>query len=913
MNEENSDNEIVMPEWEKFPAGFHNMVQAIMVNLNLPNKGRNYVFRTLAGPSRRTSSGMANCSGAYPSQKMGMTIGFESRTLEYARAIRNETNTAVLGYVSQLPTLKISYKCKRTGRRITYLQRPDFLEIYEDGFDVVECKPLSVLRRWEVERPGFVYQDEKAEWRCHSAEDACAELGLNYRLICEQDLSPTRIKNLRLLTDYIVTGYKHGRDDAIGRIASLLAGERRLSIEEVLHELANGVTVDDVYRAIATSVVAVDLDEDSLVDHERSFMYSSEAAMQAYKISAGAISRAATWMRGPIINLQPRTKLNWNGRVWHLINLGVTKVCLHNGSTLEELDRQIFDELIRNCSIVEADGGTTEQDLKSSESHRLLQNASPNDIARALKAYHAILPYQQGTAKAPPSRSVRRSLCKWKKAEAGLGNGFVGLLPHYALSGNRAPRVDPAVMRIVRKETTDHYATTKKSRKHHVHVRIVAECERLSLPPPSYAWYCHFLKRLPAYELKKAREGSKAAYNLEPRQTNDGSVLDARADAPWQKAYLDHTEIELETRCSQTSVLLGRPWLSALIDDNSADVLAWYLTWDPPSSRSVMMVLRDCVRRHGRLPDEIVVDGGKDMASTWFEVVCAFYCVTITRRPASKARFGSRGERMFGTIDTTFLHNCLGNTQLRKNVRQMTPEVDPNHKAVWTMGALLDAFERYFDHYRNLVHRELLVPPRVAMERGLLAGSGRAERRIGYDRNFLISTCPTTKTGQAKVQPDGVKINYLYYSCPTLRLAFGKKVPVRFDPTDMSIAFALVEGKWLELTSRFANTLKGRTERELQLARDEYFRHRSMVEKTRLTERTFVNFLEYLDKTEEMLIDHHRAIEMRRAAGNVDDAAPEESDGDSDGEVTSGTATPKPVPLSPFALASMDLEPLEVE
>jgi hypothetical protein len=226
--------------------------------------------------------------------------------------------------------------------------------------------------------------------------------------------------------------------------------------------------------------------------------------------------------------------------------------------------------------------------------------------------------------------------------------------------------------------------------------------------------------------------------------------------------------------------------------------------------------------------------------------------------------------------------------------------------------------KRFWDKLSATEHKilrdaELLVSPRVAMERGLLAGSGRSERRIGYDRNFLISTCPSTKTGQAKVQPDGVKINYLYYSCPTLRLAFGKKVPVRFDPTDMSTAFALVEGKWLELTSRFANTLKGRTERELQLARDEYFRHRSMVEKTRLTERTFVNFLEYLDKTEEMLIDHHRAIEMRRAAGNVDDAAPEESDDDSDGEVTSCTATPKPVPLSPFALAAMDLEPLEVE
>ena len=699
----------------------------------------------------------------------------------------------------------------------------------------------------------------------------------------------------------------------MNRITSLLGGERRLSIEEVLSDLASEVTIDDVYRAIATNMVATDLDGSSLVDHERTFMYASEASMQAYKISAGAISRAATWMRGSILNLKPQTRLNWDGRVWHLLNLGLTEVTLTDGALIQTLERSAFEQLIRTCSIVEADGGTKGADLKADAAHQMLQKISPNDLARALKAYHSILPHQQGNAKALPTRSERRSLCQWKKAEASFGNGFVGLFPHFALSGNRTARIDPAVMKIVENETTDHYATTKKSRKNHVDVRIVAECERASLPPPSYAWFCRFIKRLPAYELKKAREGRKAAYNLEPRQENDGSWTFSRADASWQKAYLDHTLIELETRCSSTSVLLGRPWLSTLVDDYSADVLGWHLTWDPPSYRSVLMVLRDCVRRHGRLPDEIVVDGGKDMASSWFEVVCAFYGVTITRRPAGKARFGSRGERMFRTIDTTFLHNCLGNTQRRKNVRQMTPQVDPNHKAVWTMSALLDAFERYFDHYRNVVHRELLVSPRVAMERGLLAGSGRAERRIGYDRNFLISTCPTTKTGQAKVQPDGVKINYLYYSCPTLRLAYGKKVPVRFDPTDMSIAFALVDGKWLELKSRFANALKGRTERELHLARDEYFRHRSKVEKTRLTEKTFITFLEYLDKTEDVLIDRHRAIEMRRAAGYVDQPTPDESDDDSDSEVTSGSAPPSPLPLSPFALAAMDLEPLEVE
>jgi putative transposase len=883
--EMNENEEMVMPSWNKFRAGFHNEVEAIMAKAAISPKGRNYVFRALENPSRRTRSGVANVSGAYPSQKMGMSIGFESRTLEFSRIVANEANPLVRGYVAQLPQLKLAYKCGKTGRKMAYLQRPDLLELYEDHIEVVECKPQSVLRAWLQDRPGFLFQDEQGEWRCPPAEEACAELGLNYRIVCERDLPPRRIKNFGLLIDYIQTGYDHGRDRHIRKITDVLRASRRLSIEDVLSQLGAEITVDDLYRAIAIGMVSVDLDECSLVDHERTFLYSSEATMQAYKTSASAISGAATWMRKSVVDLKPGTRLNWDGRVWDLLNLGLTKVTLHDAGIMRELERMQFDHLLRTSAILPADEAPVQIDCQVAESHRILQDASPNDLARALRAYHEILPYRQGLATKLANRSVRRYLCKWRKAEAAVGNGFLGLLPHYAASGNRVPRIDTAVMKIVKKQTTDHYETTKKSKRNHVHERIVAQCERDGLPAPSYAWYCRYIKRMPAYELKKAREGRKAAYNLEPRQENDGSITDSRADAPWQKAYLDHTELELETRCSSTSALLGRPWLTTLVDDNSADILAWHLTWDPPSYRSVLMTLRDCVERHGRMPSEIVVDGGKDMASTWFETVCAFFSVTITRRPAGKARFGSRGERIFGTIDTSFLHNCLGNTQLRKNVRQMTPEVDPNHKAVWTIGALRDAFEQYFEHYRNLPHRELLVCPRVAMERGVLAGSGRAERRIIYDRDFLISTCPTTRSGQAKVQADGVKINYLYYSAPTLRLAFGKKVPIRFEPADMSIAYALVDGRWIELTSRFANTLKGRTERELEIARAEYFRHRSLVEKTRLTEKTFVTFLEYLDRTEEMLIEHHRAIEMRRSAGvpmPVHDEGDEKDDYDSD-------------------------------
>lgn len=719
--------------WKNFRAGLRFEVEAILDRLRLPDKGRRYVYRALANPSRRTRSGVANLSGAYPSQKMGVTLGFESRTLEFSQIVSDEVDPFVRAYVTQLPEIKLSYRNEKTGRISGYLQRPDLLEIYEDRIDIVECKPEKVLQGWLHERTGFVYLDKDDRWRCPAAEQASSELGLNYRIVSERHISPVRIKNFSFLTDYVHTAHDHGRGRNLQAIKNLVSQQRRLSIEQVIDLLRGQIIVSDIYRAIATGVVAVDLDKSLLLHHDRTFLFSTVADLEAHKLSAEAISNAKPWMIKSELLLKDGAQLNWDGRNWTLLNLGHTKVTLNHANDIKEVDRFLFDNFVTQGSIliVDADEST---DQKSDASHKLLQKASQKDISVALKAYRLILPFRDAHSKTSPSRSVRRYLSMWRNAEAAYGNGFIGLIPNYSSSGNRLSRIDPTVMQIVQQQTLEHYATTKNSKRNHVHGRIVELCQKALATPPSYAWFCRYISKLPAYELKKAREGRKAAYNLEPRhESNSQSTLPNSAVA-FFSAHLDHTELEIELRCSSTGVALGRPWLSTLVDGATKVVLAWYLTWDPPSYRSALMVFRDCVRRHNRLPFEVLVDGGKDMASIWFETTCAFFNVIITRRPAGKPRFGSQGERVFGTINTTFLYNCAGNTQLRKNVRQMTPEVDPNHQAVWTMGALIEAFELYMEHYEGLPHRGVLASPREAMKRGLYLAGERPERKFSTTR-----------------------------------------------------------------------------------------------------------------------------------------------------------------------------------
>ena len=135
--------------------------------------------------------------------------------------------------------------------------------------------------------------------------------------------------------------------------------------------------------------------------------------------------------------------------------------------------------------------------------------------------------------------------------------------------------------------------------------------------------------------------------------------------------------------------------MTLLTDAFSRRILAVHLTFDPPSYRSCMMVLRECVRRHSRLPQIVVVDGGREFQSTYFEALLARYEIIKKTRPPAKPRFGSVCERLFGTANTQFLHNLKGNTQLATRVRQMTHSMNPKGQAVWPIEDLHERLTEY--------------------------------------------------------------------------------------------------------------------------------------------------------------------------------------------------------------------------
>ena len=320
-------------------------------------------------------------------------------------------------------------------------------------------------------------------------------------------------------------------------------------------------------------------------------------------------------------------------------------------------------------------------------------------------------------------------------------------------------------------------------------------------------------------------------------------------------------------------------WLILLTDAYSRRILAIYVTFDPPSYRSCMMILRQCVKLHGRLPLIVVVDGGPEFKSAYFDTLLARYECTKKTRPPAKARFGSICERLFGTTNTQLIHNLRGNTQITRNVRQVTKSVNPKGMATWPLGNLYDRLCEYaYQVYDMIAHPALGETPRAAFIEGIARTGRRPHRYIPYDDDFLMWTLPTTPKGTAKMLAGrGVKIHHIFYWSDAFRdpEIENTQVSVRYDPFEVGIAYAFVGKRWVRCYSEYYSVFHGRSEKELMIATKELRALKnSHSQQFTVTAKKLADFLESVEAEEVMLVQRLRDAEGRKVIEKINGGSP---------------------------------------
>ena len=655
--------------------------------------------------------------------------------------------------------------------------------------------------------------------------------------------------------------------EILNGVRGALAAEP-LMLGAKLIEGVQGATFGHLYQLIADGEVYVDLEKDLAAEPDRLPVYRDEATAEAYTlVAAGAAS--PNQQISSQIGMGLGDAFTWNGRHYTIANLTADEVVLACDDQMVRLKRAAFEGCLQRGEITQIPQAATPR--SNGELNELLKQASPSDLSIAMRRYELLKDPVASKAAHIRPRTLRRWRRAFCDAEQVYGCGLVGLLPNIKNRGNRTPRFSERHHQLADEVIGREYCNPKQQTKWSAYGVFEVECQKCGIIVPSYEWFVVRIASRAHEATIRARKGRRAAYGLST--LTPGKMNLNHGDAPWQVAYADHTQVDLECRCSPTADKSDRPWLTVMICGYSRRVLAWCLTYDEPSYRTLMLLIRDCVRRHNRLPNCLVIDGGPDFRSTYFETVCALYEVTLRRRPPAAGRAGTLIERCFGTLNTQFFYNLTGNTQITRNVRQVTKSVNPKNLAVWTLEEVSDLLEAYFAKiYDQRPHPAFNMTPAQRYEQGTVIAGERANRRVLYDQNFIVQTFPTTPSGAATVQRGyGVKIHYVYFWSDEMKdpLVEGKKIPVRYDPFDASVAYVYIHKRWVKCTSQHRDALAGRSEKELRIAAQELRRSRTNLRiRQSLTAKDLALFFEGPREHEKLAEQRRKDAALTRSLAN---------------------------------------------
>lgn len=786
--------------------------------LGLPPEGRELVLRArIEAPVRSVKSHGGNVITLMASRKMGREIRTESRHVEFAAAVDKEYDPKVIEYYAQPCQLKFELIDDATGDIRNIQHTPDYLVITRDAIALEEWKSEDKLVRLAERYPYRYQRGSDGLWYAPQIERQLADIGIRYR-VCSNALLPgKRIENLLHLADYLHPSAEPCPASTLSRLNAVLQEHASVYISELL-EPPLKFNADELNKAIADGLVVADLDREPLTQPLRARLYRDTTLRDflAANVNRGEFPGQSDF----VVDIAPGAVFRYESQELSISFVGERDVVctLTDGSTRTLSRDWLLDAIAKKrIQCIEGIGAPslnlshyTEAQLRSATQRELMLHSDQILVS---------------------DRTLRRWAARQKIALQTGGNEVLALVPHTKARGNRTARLSDEQEHWLTRTIETEWSSPEASNYKACYNKLVVACASAGIKPPSYPTLIERIKAVEDNKVRRSRHGKRMAY--QQSEFIDVLYVDtpAHGSRPFQYVHIDHTQLDIELISGRTGKPLGRPWLSLAVDAYSRRIVAIYLTFDPPSYHSVMMVIRDMVRRFRRLPEFVVVDNGRDFMSSAFEAFLKAMKVHLRTRPAGQPRHGAVLERMFGRSNTEYIHNLAGNTEAMKNVRMTTGKHLPVNFAEWTLESMYYGISHWAtEYYENNRHPALDMSPCEAYQRGIAQSGARPNRQILFNQDFLIATCPPAdRSGVRQVHNQrGVKVNEMLYWHADFRdpRYAGQSWPVRYDPWDASSVYVRLKDRWVRAQCRNLMGLGQLTELERRALTEEYT-HRS--------------------------------------------------------------------------------------
>ncbi len=787
---------------------------------HVPDKGRQLVQQVLHGdPVRRVGGGGGNVVVRYASRKMRRVIQAESRNIELVFLEQCEHDPNVLFFLCQPTHLSVRITdAKGRPRRIRTV--PDYLVLREEeGFYFVECKPLSVLEKSAAASGRFVR--EGSGWSWPAAAEAAAEFGLGYRVVTSEIADLFWVRNVHYFRDFVDAACPDS--ERAQAVADRVAAARSICVHELLAD--TDADPDIVWWLLANGRIAADLQRELCFDLDTSWVHASYELMLAARHRPRSIASHAFRPNLCSLRAESGRVLLWDDKPWTVVNVAENCITLRedSGGTLAPIPAQDFEQLFAQGHLRATDESVAEE--LDRQSQALVEGASRKAVAAANQAFQ-LVKQADATGRVPrgtSERALRRYRAWMREGQLRYGSEFLGL---FRRRGRRpgARELDLAQQALLAHVVQNFSKDRKAGRVLHAFDRLVALCDEVGVTPPGRETVRRELKAQDTVKQVRAREGARAGYQLQGPLALGSDGLPTVPDRVFELAHIDHTllDIELVSRTTLTR-LVGRPWVTLMIDARSRLPLGLALSFNDPSRAALAEVLFDAVSRFHRVPDSLCVDQGAEFNSCDFEAALGHLQMSKLERPATKPRFGAVIERMFGITNTEFVHELSGNTKLLRRARTLSSSHHPSRDAVWTLPLLHEALEKWlFEVFPGLRHGSLGASPREVFEQDRFRSGERATRYVRADAALRVLLAVTPDGGTRRVDPvRGIPVNRLRYWHQDFARGdvSGSTVLVKVDPLDCAVAYASVRGRWVTCSLADGEAdLAGRSRKQISLA-----------------------------------------------------------------------------------------------
>lgn len=277
----------------------------------------------------------------------------------------------------------------------------------------------------------------------------------------------------------------------------------------------------------------------------------------------------------------------------------------------------------------------------------------------------------------------------------------------------------------------------------------------------------------------------------------------------WQ---CDHTKIDVLV-VDQTGNLLGRPWLTIVIDTYSRCIMGLQLGFDAPSAQVVGLALRHAIlpKQYSAayelqqvwdtygLPQYLYTDGGKDFRSQHLEQVATELGIVLCLR--RKPSDGGIVERPFGTFNREFFSTLPG--YVSSNVIERSPQAET--EACLTLLQLERLLVRYIvDNYNQRIDARMGDQSRI----GRWEAGRMAQLPLLGERELDI--CLLRRDQRTIYRNGYIQFANLTYQGEHLAAYAGETVILRYDPRDITTIwiYQLQDSKEVFLTRAHATGLE---------------------------------------------------------------------------------------------------------